>query len=203
MHQAQCSRLNARGTRHNAWIAAFVLGIVGFITLGYTQTHGVAEEFNAIAIANDNLRSGAGRVIIRVERWSTDGERERLVRTLLEEGPRQALEALRDTEPVGFIRAPDSIGYDLHYAHQMPGEDGGRRIVVATDRPIGAWEAWYRPRTIEYPFTVIQMQIGGDGKGSGTMSYATKVIAHDNIVELENYATSPVMLTEIQARPVH
>lgn len=184
------------------WFAALVLGLAAFVTLGHAQTHGVAEEFNAIAIANDNLGSGAGRVIIRVERWSTEREREMLVKTLLDEGPQKALEALRSTEPVGFIRAPDSIGYDLHYAHQMPGEDGGRRIVVATDRPIGAWEAWYRPRTIEYPFTVIQMEIGSDGKGSGTMSYATKVIAHDNIVELENYSTAPVMLTEIEARPV-
>lgn len=206
MHKAQGSMLNAQSVRHTAVstrLAAFALACAAFISIGYAQTSGVAEEFNAIAIANDNLRSGAGRVIIRVERWSTEGERERLVKTLLDEGPQKALEALRDTEPVGFIRAPDSIGYDLHYAHQMRGEDGGRRIVVATDRPIGAWEAWYRPRTIEYPFTVIQMQIGRDGEGSGTMSYATKVIAHDNIVELENYATSPVMLTEIQARPVH
>jgi hypothetical protein len=185
------------------WFAALVLGFTAFVTLGYAQTHGVAEEFNAIAIANDNVGSGAGRVIMRVERWSTDREREMLVKTLLEEGPQKALDALRSTEPVGFIRTPDSIGYDLHYAHQTAGEDGGRRIVVATDRPIGAWEAWYRPRTIEYPFTVIQMQIGRDGKGSGTMSYATKVIAHDNIVELENYSTAPVMLTEIEARLVH
>jgi hypothetical protein len=29
------------------------------------------------------------------------------------------------------------------------------------------------------------------------------VIAHDNIVELENYSSAPVMLTEIEARPVH
>ena len=80
---------------------------------------------------------------------------------------------------------------------------GGRRIVLGTDRPIGFWEASHQPRTIQYPFTVIQMQIGRDGKGSGTLSYATKVIAHDNTIELENYATSPIMLTRIEQHDVH
>jgi hypothetical protein len=178
--------------------------MAGVITLAHAQgqPQDLPLEFNATAIANDNLRSGAGRVIIRIERWSTDAERERLVSTLLKAGPEAALEELRDTRRVGFIRTPDAIGYDLHYASQAPGEDGGRRIVVATDRPISVWEAWYRPRISQYPFTVIQMQIDADGTGKGTMSYATRVIAHDNIVELENYASAPVMLTEIESRAV-
>ena len=44
------------------------------------------------------------------------------------------------------------------------------------------------------------MQFDGDGRGKGTMSYATKVLAHDNIIELEDYASAPVMLNEITAR---
>lgn len=31
-----------------------------------------------------------------------------------------------------------SLGYDLHYASQTLLPDGGRRIVIATDRPIGS-----------------------------------------------------------------
>jgi len=43
------------------------------------------------------------------------------------------------------------------------------------------------------------MEIGRDGKGKGTMSSATKIVADDKTIELENFATSPVMLTEIQS----
>jgi hypothetical protein len=164
------------------------------------QTHGEKEEFTAVAIANNTVQSGAGTVLISVERWSTAAERERLVATLLNKGPRALLDALQDTRPVGRIRTPDSIGYDLHYALQTPGEDGGRRIVIATDRPIGFWEAYDRPRTVEYPFTIVQMQIGPDGRGTGTLSEFTKVTAYENNIFLENFASAPVMLTEIRAK---
>jgi hypothetical protein len=136
------------------------------------QTTGEPEEFTAVAIVNNNLASGAGTVL---------------------------MDELSDMKPVGTIRTPDSLAYDLRYAHQRPGEDGGRQIVLATDRPIGFWEAAHQPRTIQYPFTVIQMQIGADGHGKGTLSYATKITAHGNTIELENFATQPVMLTDIKA----
>jgi hypothetical protein len=163
------------------------------------QTHGTPEEFTAVAIANNNLATGAGTVLMSIDRWSTDAERARLVNTLREKGPRALLDELQDTRPVGRIRTPDSLGYVLRYAHQTRAEDGGRRIVIATDRPIGFWEAWAQPRSIDYPFTVIQMQIGPDGRGKGTMSVATKIRAYDSIIELEDFASAPVMLTDIRA----
>jgi hypothetical protein len=167
----------------------------------FAQTQGEKEQFTAIAIVNNNLGAGAGTVLIDVNRWSTEAERALLLKVLREEGSDTLLSELRDTRPVGRIRTPDSLGYDLHYAHQRPLEDGGRRIVIATDRPIGFWEARNRPRTLDYPFTVIQMEIGPDGTGRGTMSVATRIRSlGNNTIELENFASAPVMLTEIQSK---
>ena len=157
------------------------------------------KTFTAVAIVNNNLGSGAGTVLMRVSRWSTEAERDRLITTLKGKGPDKLLDELSGMKTVGTIRTPDSLAYDLRYAHQRPGEDGGRQIVLATDRPIGFWEASHQPRTIQYPFTVIQMQIGADGHGKGTLSYATRITAHGNTIELENFATQPVMLTDIKA----
>jgi hypothetical protein len=178
-----------------------VMAVIGLSSWTTAQTSGQPEEFTAVAIVNNNLGSGAGTVLIDVDRWSSEKERMTLANTLLQKGADKLLDALQDMRPVGRIRTPDSLGYDLRYAHQQRGEDGGRRIVIATDRPIGFWEATRGTRTLDYPFTVIQMNIGRDGKGTGTMSYATKITAKDNTIELENFATSPVMLTEIQAKP--
>jgi hypothetical protein len=167
------------------------------------QTAGEKESFTAVAIVNNNLRSGAGVVLIDVTRWSTDSERKALAETLREKGQDDLLEALRDSRSTGSIRTPDTLAYDLRFAHQVPLPDGGRRIVLATDRPIGFWEAANSPRTLGYPFTVIQMEIGKDGTGSGTLSYATKILATGNSIQLENFATSPVMLTEVKSRKQH
>jgi hypothetical protein len=137
-----------------------------------------------------------------VTRWSSEAERGTLTRAILTKGPDSLLEDLRDMKSVGTIRTPDSLGYDLRYAHQEPGQDGGRDIVIATDRPISFWEVRNQPRTIDYPFTVIQMHVDKAGEGKGTMSFATKIIARGNTVELENFASSPVMLNDIEAKVI-
>jgi len=182
-------------------VAYVLVMAIGSLSLsGLAQTNGAKEQFSAIAIVNNERGSGAGTVQIEISRWSTEAERSKLVNTLLKDGPRALLDRLSDARPVGTIKTPDSLAYDLRYAHQIPGEDGGRQIVMATDRPIGFWEARNQPRTIDYPFTVIQMQLGRDGTGTGTLSYATKIRATGSTIELENFGTSPVMLTKIEAR---
>lgn len=182
------------------WSLGLALAVAMLGAWPSAQTNQQKEEFNATAIVNNNLSSGMGRVIMNVERWSSEAEAGRLVKTLMQNGPEKLLDELRDMKSVGTIRTPDSLGYDLRYAHQEPGEDGGRRIVIATDRPISFWEARNQPRIIDYPFTVIQMEIGRDGKGKGTMSWATKIRARGSVIELENFASAPIMLTEVESK---
>lgn len=169
-----------------------------------TQSSAPPERFNAFAVSlgGDTVGSGAGPVEITVKRWSSEAERRRLVETLKTKGADTLLDVLRDAPEAGYIRTPDSVGYPLRYAHQTPGKDGGRSVVIATDRPISFWEQVNRPRTMDYPFTVIQMQIRGDGTGEGRMSLATRIIAYANVIELENYDTQPVMLKQVRAETI-
>jgi hypothetical protein len=164
------------------------------------QTSGEKASFTATAIANNNVSAGMGTVYIDIARWSTDAERAKLVSTLKAGGPTALLDELRDMKSTGTIRTPDSLAYDLRYTHQSPMPEGGRRIVIATDRPMSFWETYQQPRTVDYPFTVIQMEIGRDGKGRGTLSYATKITESGGVILLEGFATSPIMLTNIEAR---
>ena len=184
------------GTRLWAMLIGAVL--IGSAAIG-AQTLGTKERFTAVAIVNNNLGSGAGIVQIDVTRWSTSAERTTLLNTLRKDGAEKLLGVLQDQTSVGTIKTPDSLAYDLRYANQIPLPEGGRRIVLATDRPIGFWEATRRPRTIDYPFTVIQMEIDRNGEGNGTLSYATKIISAGDTIVLENFATQPVMLTKIKA----
>ena len=172
-------------------------------SLAFAQTNGQAERFTANAVSlSPEYGTGQQVVEITINRWSPNAERERLVTLLQEKGPGELLKQLQKNKPLGRIRTPDSIGYDLRYAQQTPSEDGGRTLVIATDRPIGFWEATQRPRSFDYPFTVIQMKLDRDGHGSGTLSYATRIIARgNNVIELEDFATQPIMLNNIKAEP--
>lgn len=159
------------------------------------------ESFTALAVNISNIgRPGATTVDIVIERYSTKAESQRLMEVFREKGPEALLDALRDTPRVGYIRTPDSLAYDLHYAEQTPGEDGGRNIMLLTDRPIGFWEAANRPRTIDYPFTLIQLQLNESGEGVGKLSIATKITLNGPVMALENFANQPVMLTQVRRR---
>src|SRR5215212_3834832 len=72
------------------------------------QSNAPAEDFNAIAMVNDNFTSGAGRVEMRINRWSTNAERDQLVKALVDKGPDELLTRLQKTRAVGTIKTPDS-----------------------------------------------------------------------------------------------
>ena len=168
------------------------------VVAALAQTNGQPERFIANAI---NMNRGAsGNVEIVVNRWSTDSQRDTLMSTLMSKGPDKLLDKLQDMPRMGYIRTPDSIGWDIHFARRTPQPEGGERVVLVTDRRIGFWEAANQPRSIDYPFTVIELRLNKDGEGEGKMSIATKIIAdkENNIVTLENYETSPVMLTNVK-----
>lgn len=110
-----------------------------------------------------------------------------------------ALETLREMKPVGRITVPGNLDYDLHYAHEVPLPDGGRRIFLATDRPIAYWEVVNQTRTMNYPFTFIELQMNSKGEGEGKLALATKIEPSSDRTHLQlvGYATQPIQLNDV------
>jgi hypothetical protein len=160
------------------------------------------ERLLATSVNMSNVgTANAGRIEIVIERWSSDRERDELIATLKEQGSDALLRKLQDMPRVGYIRDANggSIGWDLHFARERKLEDGGRQIVLATDRPISAWEAFNRPRSSEYDFTLADIRFDGDGKGVGKLAVAAKITTNPKtgVIEIENFASEPVRLTEV------
>ena len=183
-------------------LAAVVSSAAVLTIAASAQTMGTPERYSASAF---NINNGqAGNIDITVNRWSNDKQRDALMSTMLSKGPEKLLDALQDMPAVGHFGAPGNLSWDIHFARKMPLPDGGERVVLITDRRIGFWESVNQPRSIDYPFTVIELRLNRDGEGEGKMSIATKVI-HDkkeNMISLENYETSPVRLTNIRREKV-
>ena len=91
-------------------------------------------------------------------------------------GVEKLLDALQDMPAVGHFGVPGNLSWDIHFARKLPLPEGGQRVVLVTDRRIGFWEAANQPRSIDYPFTVIELRLNREGQGEGTMSLATRVI---------------------------
>lgn len=159
------------------------------------------EEFTAFAV-NMGGAVKSGVVEITIERWCTPEERMALIAAFKEKGQDGLLKALQDTKKVGYIRTPGTMAWDLHYAYQFPTGDGGRNIVIATDRRIAGVEAWNSTRSMDYPFDLIQMHLDAKGKGEGKMSAATRISVSEDgkRIELENYGTAPVSLNSITTK---
>jgi len=180
--------------------------VAGFLLAGPAQAQDKKEEkpkpyrFTAFAV---NMGSGpkAFTVDIVLERLSTDEERDGLIAAFVEGGQDKLLPALQKIRPrVGFIRTPNSIGYDLQYAWRFVNSDGTSRLVIATDRRINYWEARNQPRTIDYPFTIIEMRLDTKGEGEGRLAAGTKISKSRDgkTIELENYGISPIALNNIK-----
>jgi hypothetical protein len=165
------------------------------------QTSGKPERFTAFAVDMGHPgEATAGTVEIIVNRYSTQAERDRLMKVLLDKGPEKLLEELQKMPRVGLFRTPGSIGYDIRFAQKAPGQDGGEVITMLTDRYITFWEAVNRPRTIDYPFTLIELRLGPDGVGEGKMSLATKIMVDKDrkMIVLEDYKSQPALLKNVK-----
>ena len=193
-----------------------VAGLMTATTLAMpasTQTNGEKLRISAWAVNMSNIGTGAtAQVDFLVDRWSTEAERETLITTMLEQGQDGLLKKLRAMPSHGRMRFPAwqgpdplhaALGWDLRYTWQTPLPEGGRRIVLALDRYISFWEQRNQPRTIDYPFTFIEVRVDKNGEGQGKMSIATKISfdKKKNVIELENYASEPVRLNKVKVEP--
>ena len=156
------------------------------------------ETFTAFAVG---LGTGkAGTIKIDIYRWSTDEEREALLNTLVEFGPDKLLDALEKIRPpVGTIRTPTSLAYDLYYARNNPMPDAGRHVVLATNRRVAFREVVNNTRSMRYQFTLIEIHLDKNGKGEGKLVPAAEV-SWDKAakrIEIENYSALPVDLTTV------
>jgi hypothetical protein len=186
------------------WLVAIAAGVVLLRAAPVVNAQNLLPtplRLSAFAVNMSNIGTGATSVVtIQIDRWGTAAERERLVNVLVQKGPERLLDALQDTRPVGRIWMPGTTGFDLRFAQVDAVGDGIHRIVIVTDRPIGVREALNRSRTVDYPFTLIQIQLDGQNRGDGRMSVATKITysASTNSIILEDIASEPVRLQNVQ-----
>lgn len=163
------------------------------------QDKPVPEEFSAILSNISNVGgTGITPLTIRISRWTGNEENERLLGILREKGQDAFLNALVDGKSVGYIMTPTSLRYDFFYARQSVDSEGGRHIMLITDRPMTPMERTSAAQSRDYPFTVIDLRLDNQGEGEGTLAQLVRLRLSGNILGIENLATGPMRLTEVK-----
>lgn len=114
--------------------------------------------------------------------------------------------ALNETTTVGYLWSSEMAGYALRYAGKVNGPDGSQRIVLITQRRLGAvnqrWNPTFEGTPNSYEFSVIELRLNVKGEGEGKASLVGKV-APDvaaKIVTLESYDALPAVFRNVRVR---
>jgi hypothetical protein len=199
---------NLRGLLPTAIIAA--CASVAVLSVGawrvQAQTGFVPEAFIATAVnRGEPTIFPASSVDIDVQRWSTEVEKDRFARTLLDRGCIALFSALQAAPSVGAIRTPATLPYELRFAWQEPVEDGGRRIILVTGRALGIWKDAMQLDPPAETFTVVEIRLNADDEGEGKVATACGIVVNRSLdlIELGNYASEPVRLAHVRkVRPI-
>lgn len=168
-------------------------------------------KFENFTATTANLAVGNGEALrINVLTWTAPAEREKIVAAFLEKGEPALVEAAKGAPSAGYIWTSESLGYTLKYAHKTTLPNGGERIVLVTDRPLGEWSrsAWKAAgagaAAEPAAMTLVEIRLSKQGRGEGKMSLAAKIAVDqaDKSLQLENYESAPVTLKDVRRAEV-
>jgi hypothetical protein len=114
--------------------------------------------------------------------------------------------ALQEVTTVGYLWSSEIAGYALRYAGKIDSPDGSERVVLITQRKLGAMNQVWRPAVDgpanPYEFSVIELRLNAKGEGEGKVSLTGKIAADAGakIVTVENYNALPVVLRDVRMR---
>lgn len=193
--------------RANRILAAAMIGLAGFTTgvapAEETQPQGetasAPETFTGLIMIMGGPGSGIVRFRLTVDRWSTAEERNALAETL-RSGGANGLVASMEKMTMGRIQFDNNLANPIRLASTWQ-TGQGRKVRLATNRPIAFQEINQGTRSMDYPFGVIEFVIPPDGKGEGSLLGAVKVqFDKDGRLEVESLPTNTgaQKLTEIQ-----
>ena len=207
-------------------VAAMVLGVA---------SPRIAGEEPALRLRAALSGTTQAPLTIEVHRWSTDAERSPLTAALAPppaapaaaapaagragraggRGGRGAAAPLSPAErlttavkaapTVGFIWGDGPTGYSIKYAWKSALPDGRERIVLVTDRRLGAhstsWPASpglsadAQAKAGDAEFTVVEMRVDAKGMGEAKTSHASPAVVDSaNTLAIEKYDAAPVLL---------
>jgi hypothetical protein len=181
----------------------------GLILPSLTQAQKEYEERPAKEVYTGTIVNMTGRAVstgftLTLERWTTDVEAQQYLSALASGGQDGLMKAISKNN-LGFIAATGQTRRDLLIVREAQIE-GKRRVVVAFERWVGFFEARGGYRSLDHPFSIMEIFFDEKGKGSGTFIGLAQVkLERDKKteqmkLELENFGSFPAKVMGVMRR---
>ena len=193
-------------TQRGIAAGARAVGIVAFCMVGcllvtlslQAQDQSGEEKFSAMFAGQGALAGRTTTIDIYIQGYSNDQEVQQLAQILRSNGQDSLVSAVDKLPERGRIAMTGTTGSAVQVVRQHPLE-GGRKIVLFSNRPMAFGEVSQNTRSTDYPFGIVILNLNEKGEGDGLLYGACKVrFNKDNELEVEHYGQAPARLMNVR-----
>jgi hypothetical protein len=159
-----------------------------------------AEVFTGTAaVTTAAAATASAEFTIAVDRKMPQAEADALVGAFKAGGASALRKALVGVPPTGSVRFGTGTATPTRLTLERA-TDRGRLLTIVADQPILFLGAGAPGAKVKdgYDFTVIDLEVGADGSGSGTLAPAAKVTVRNGAFVVEDYASDLIRLTAVK-----
>jgi hypothetical protein len=177
-------------------VATVLLSGTGSTLQAQGGREGAEEVYTGTAVS----MGGATRYFtLTITGRTPDAEAKQYLQILQSQGQDALLKAIQKNK-LGTIQF-EGLGRDINVVREKQTE-AGRKITIVFERWLQFFELRYGTRSVDYPFTYIELYINAQGKGEGTMIGAARISwdKKKDAIDVENFATYPLRLVNVERR---
>ena len=166
-----------------------------------TDDNSDREYYQAQAYGTGTQMGKTVNVSILINEYSTPDDQKLLMNAFNTKGMNGLVRALEKMKSKGRISITGALGYDVAYIRSFKTEDG-RRIRMATNRPITFAENYGMTRSTDYSMSAVELNLQDDmDKSTGTLLPLCRLTVNKKTNEIEIEAfQNPWTLRQIQKR---
>jgi hypothetical protein len=175
-----------------------ILGLILSLLLPAAGQEKKGERISAVAVGTGGILGGRTiPITFRIQEYTSDETLKQLAETLAEGGVkalRKELEKLK----VGRAAPLGHVGNDIAVARSRQTEKG-RRIILVTARNLSFFELRRGGRSLDYPFSWIQIDLDEEGKGQGNVIAAARIdFGERGVLEVESLGVHDIRLSNVR-----
>lgn len=159
----------------------------------------VPAQYSAVAIGQSGPAVGKTfGLTVYVDGVSPDSDVDALIAALNQKGQDGLVSAMGKMKELGRVAPTGVVGTAMRVVLISSTADGGQHIVMATNRPFAFGELYNGTRSRDYPVGIVVLDVGKDGKGTGSFAPLCKINFDKNKqLRIENYGRKPFRLTGV------